>query len=106
MWSSANRPDGEIASARPRDVENRRFRIRCANSIPLSVMAAVRADLKPVIQAQRRFDRTMILFNDVIEVLTAPHWNVFPFRILAGQKPQCLMTERIAVERHLSRPLR
>jgi hypothetical protein len=33
-------------------------------------------------------DRTMILFNDVVEVLTAPHDHVFPLRILASQKPE------------------
>jgi hypothetical protein len=33
----------------------------------------------------------MILFDDVIKVLTAPHNHVFPLWILASQKPQCLM---------------
>jgi hypothetical protein len=51
-------------------------------------------------------DRTMILFDDVIEVLTAPHQHVFSFRILAPQKPECLMTGRIAVQRNLARPPR
>ena len=34
--------------------ENWRFRIRCASSIPLIVMAAFKADLKPVIHEHRR----------------------------------------------------
>ena len=51
-------------------------------------------------------NRTMILFDDVIEGLTAPHEHVFPFWILASQKPQCLMAGPVAVRRHLPRPPR
>jgi hypothetical protein len=32
------------------------------------------------------FDRTMILLNDVVEVATAPHPQVFPLRILPSQQ--------------------
>jgi hypothetical protein len=47
---------------------NCRFRIRCANSIPASVMAAFRNDLKPGHPGAPTFDRTMILLDDVVEV--------------------------------------
>jgi hypothetical protein len=48
----------------------------------------------------------MILFDNVIEVLTAPHSHVFPLWILVSQKPQCPMAGPVAVQRHLPRPPR
>jgi hypothetical protein len=34
------------------------------------------------------FDRSMILLDDIIEVLVTSHFNIFPLRILPPQKPK------------------
>jgi hypothetical protein len=34
------------------------------------------------------FDRSMILLNEIVEVLVSPHLNELPLRILAPQKPK------------------
>jgi hypothetical protein len=34
------------------------------------------------------FDRSMILLNDIVEVLITSHLNILPLRILAPQKPK------------------
>ncbi len=52
------------------------------------------------------FDRSMILFNDVIEVLITSHLNVLPLRILAPQKPKGHVALQVAIERDLVRPPR
>jgi hypothetical protein len=74
--------------------------------MPASVIAAFPNDLKPSMEAQRRFDCAMILLNDVVEVGTAPDENILPLRIFPAQKPQRLMTRRVPVERDLARPPR
>jgi hypothetical protein len=34
------------------------------------------------------FDRAMILSDEIVEILAAPHLNVLPLRILPPQKPK------------------
>ena len=34
------------------------------------------------------FDRSMILLNEIVEVLATPHLNVLPLRVLPPQKPK------------------
>jgi hypothetical protein len=52
------------------------------------------------------FDRSMILLDEIIEVLVASHLNILPLRILPPQKPKCHVTLQVAIERDLARPPR
>jgi hypothetical protein len=52
------------------------------------------------------FDRSMILLNEIVEVLATPHLNVIPLRILPPQKPKGQVALLKAIERYLARPLR
>jgi len=52
------------------------------------------------------FDRSMILLNQIVEVLATPHLNVLPLRILPPQKPKGRVTLLVAIERYLARPSR
>jgi hypothetical protein len=48
------------------------------------------------------FDRSMILLNEIVEVLIASHLNILPLRILAPQKPKGHVTLQVAIERNLA----
>jgi len=48
----------------------------------------------------------MILLNEVVEVLTTPHLNALPLRILPPQMPKGQVTVHEAIERDLARPPR
>jgi hypothetical protein len=52
------------------------------------------------------FDRSMILLNEIVEVLITSHLNILPLRILAPQKPKGHVTLQVAIERDLARPPR
>ena len=52
------------------------------------------------------FDRSVILLNEIIEVLATPHLNVLPLRILPAQKPKGHVALLKAIERYLARPPR
>jgi hypothetical protein len=52
------------------------------------------------------FDRPMILLNEIIQVLTTPHLNVLPLRVLPPQKPKGYVALLKAIERDLARPPR
>jgi hypothetical protein len=52
------------------------------------------------------FDRSMILLNQIVEVLATPHLNVLPLRILPTQKPKGQVALLVAIERYLARPPR
>jgi hypothetical protein len=52
------------------------------------------------------FDRPMILFNEIVEVLATPHLNVLPLRVLSPQKPKGQMALLETIERYLARPPR
>ena len=52
------------------------------------------------------FYRSMILLNEIVEVLATPHLNVLPPRILPPQVPKGQVTLAKAIERDLARPPR
>jgi hypothetical protein len=52
------------------------------------------------------FNRSMILLDEIIEVLATPHPNVFPLRILPPQQPKGQVTLLETIERYLARPPR
>ena len=52
------------------------------------------------------FDRSMILLNDIVEVLVTSHLNILPLRILPPQIPKGQVTVHEAIERDLARPPR
>ena len=52
------------------------------------------------------FNRSMILLNDIVEVLVTSHLNIVPLRILPTQKPKGQMALQVAIERDLARPPR
>lgn len=52
------------------------------------------------------FDRSMILLDQIVEVLTTSHVNVLPPRILPPQIPKGQVALHVAVERDLARPPR
>jgi hypothetical protein len=52
------------------------------------------------------FDRSVILLNEIVEVLATPHLNVLPLRILPPQVPKGQMTLPETIERDLARPPR
>src|SRR3984957_8060574 len=52
------------------------------------------------------FDRSMILLNEIVEVLVTSHLNILPFRILPPQKPKGQVARHVAIERDLARPAR
>jgi hypothetical protein len=45
------------------------------------------------------FDRSMILLNEIVEVLITSHLNILPLRILAPQKPKGQMTLQVSSTR-------
>jgi hypothetical protein len=51
------------------------------------VMAAFANDLSPAIDAQRRFNRPMILLDDVVQIFAGPHFDVTPARMFSAQQP-------------------
>jgi hypothetical protein len=67
------------------------------------VMAALSNDLKPAIDAPP-FDRPMVLLNDIVEVFTAPDFDIQPLRIFPPKQSQGSMARHMAVQRHFSRP--
>jgi hypothetical protein len=52
------------------------------------------------------FERSMILLNEIVEVLITSHLNILPLRILAPQKPKGHVTLQVSIERYLARPPR
>ena len=52
------------------------------------------------------FDRSMILLNEIVEILATPYLNVLPLRVLPPQKPKGQVTLLKATERYLARPPR
>jgi hypothetical protein len=52
------------------------------------------------------FDRSVILLNEIVEVLATPHLNVLPLRILPPQVPKGEVALSKAIERYLARPPR
>src|ERR1017187_2807287 len=48
-------------------------------------------------------DRSVVLLDDVVQVLVGPHLHVPPARMLAAQKPERAMAWHVAVQRHLAR---
>jgi hypothetical protein len=52
------------------------------------------------------FDRSMILLNEIVEVLVTSHLNILPLRILRPQKSKGQVARRVAIERDLARPAR
>jgi hypothetical protein len=52
------------------------------------------------------FNRSMILLNEIVEVLITSHLNMLPLRILAPQKPKGHVALQVAIERDLARPPR
>jgi hypothetical protein len=47
------------------------------------------------------FDRSMILLNEIVEVLATPHLNVLPLRILPPQIAKGQVTLLKAIERYI-----
>jgi hypothetical protein len=43
------------------------------------------------------FDRSMILLNEIVEVLITSHFNILPLRILAPQKPKGHVTLQVGI---------
>jgi hypothetical protein len=52
------------------------------------------------------FDRSMILLNEIVEVLATPHLKELPLRILAPQKPKGQVALLESIERYLARSSR
>jgi hypothetical protein len=52
------------------------------------------------------FDRSMILLNDIVQVLVTSQLDILPLRILAPQKPKGHVALQVAFERDLARPPR
>jgi hypothetical protein len=50
------------------------------------------------------FDRSMILLNQIVQVLATPHLNELPLRILPPQKPKGQMALLEPIKRYLARP--
>jgi len=51
-------------------------------------------------------DRSMILLNEIVEVLATPHLYELPLRVLPPQKPKGYVALLKAIERDLARPSR
>jgi len=51
-------------------------------------------------------DCSMILLNEIIEVLVSPHEGILPLRILPPQKPKGQVALLKTIERDLARPPR
>ena len=62
--------------------------------------------LKACHRGAAAFDRSMILLNEIVEVLATPYLNVFPLRILPPQKPKGQVALLKAIECYLARPPR
>jgi hypothetical protein len=52
------------------------------------------------------FDRSVILLNEIVEVLATPHLDVLPLRVFPPQKPKGHVALLEAIERYLARPPR
>src|SRR6266481_3132427 len=52
------------------------------------------------------FNRSMILLNEIVEVLVTSHLDILTFRILPPQKPKSHVARHVAIERYLARPSR
>jgi len=52
------------------------------------------------------FDRSMVLLDEIVEVLITSHLNILPLRILAPQKSKGHVTLQVAIERYFARPPR
>src|SRR5271168_5230359 len=52
------------------------------------------------------FNRSMILLNEIVEVLVTSHLDMRPLRILPPQKPKGQVARHVAIERDLARPPR
>jgi hypothetical protein len=50
------------------------------------------------------FDRSMILLDQIVEVLATPYLNVLPLRILPPQKSKGQVALLKAIDRYLARP--
>jgi hypothetical protein len=50
------------------------------------------------------FDRSMILLDEIVEVLATPHPNVLPLRIPPPQKAKSQVALLETIERYLARP--
>ena len=62
--------------------------------------------LKAAHRGASAFDSAMVLLNQVIEVLAAPHLDELPPRVLPPQKPQRQVTLLVTIERYLAWPAR
>ncbi len=51
-------------------------------------------------------DSAMILLNQIIQVLAAPHLNELPFRVLTAKKSKGQVALLVAIERYLAWPPR
>jgi hypothetical protein len=49
------------------------------------------------------FNRSMILHNEIVEVLVTSHLDILPFRILPPQKPKGQVARHVAIAEALSR---
>jgi hypothetical protein len=56
--------------------------------MPANVIAALLKDLTPQIEAHSAFDRSMILLNEIVEILATSHSDKLPLRILPPQNPK------------------
>jgi hypothetical protein len=52
------------------------------------------------------FDRSMILLDEIVEVLATPYANLLPLRILPPKIPKGQVALLVAIERYLARPSR
>ena len=50
-----------------------------------------------------RFDRTMVLFNDVVEIFTTAHLYVFPVDVFFSKQTQRAVTGDMAIKRYFFR---
>jgi hypothetical protein len=64
------------------------------------------APMHPFHRGTSTFDRSMILLNEIVNLLITSHLNILPLRLLAPQKPKGHMALQVAIERDLARPSR
>src|ERR1019366_8670404 len=62
----------------------------------------IRERFEPSHRRTAPLDRPMILLDDVVQILAAPHLDVPPARMLSAQQPQCAPTRHMTVESHFA----
>lgn len=67
------------------------------------VIAADSNELKPVIDAQRLFDRTVNLLNQIVQVAIGANLHEMPASSLATQKAQRTVARTVAIKCDLAR---